>query len=69
MNRTVRIKLPALLFMSIQAPFRALRNWWFRRAENHYLICAEVERARIVEAQHNVRYYQTRAALARSNRI
>ena len=45
-----------------------LRQWWYRRAEEHYLICAAVEHSRAREAEENEAYYQKRAAMARSAR-
>jgi len=62
------ITLPELSALALQRPARAIRNWWLRRAERHYLICADVEQQRAREAQMNVAYYQKRAALARSAR-
>ncbi|MDB5988891.1 MAG: hypothetical protein JWQ10_294 [Herbaspirillum sp.] len=47
---------------------KAMRRWWLQRAEDHYLICADVESRRVKEAQSNVAHYQKRAALARSDR-
>ena len=47
---------------------RFVHRWWLRRAEKHYLICAEVEETRAREAQLNVAYYYKQAALARSAR-
>lgn len=46
-----------------------LRRWYFTQLEKHYLICAEVEKRRADEALANVKHYQSRAALARSDRI
>jgi len=66
---TVRIRLPELLCLSLRGPCRAIRNWYLRRAEEHYLICADVEAKRAREAQQNQAYYQKQAALARSKRI
>ncbi|MES2536734.1 MAG: hypothetical protein V4632_12765 [Pseudomonadota bacterium] len=54
--------------LSIAPVVRVIRLWWLRRAEDHYLICADVEEARAREAQLNAAYYQKRAALARSAR-
>jgi hypothetical protein len=69
MTTTVRIRLPELLCLSLRGPCRAIRNWYLTRAENHYLICADVEAKRAREAQQNVAWYQKRAAMARSQRI
>jgi hypothetical protein len=63
------ITLEELASLSLQRPIKAVRNWWLRRAEQHFLICADVEQQRAREAQMNVAYYQKRAALARSARI
>ncbi|HVL77605.1 MAG TPA: hypothetical protein VM406_16445 [Noviherbaspirillum sp.] len=49
--------------------FAGLRRWWLKRAERHYLICADVELQRMREAQMNIAYYQKRAAMARSARL
>lgn len=46
----------------------AFQQWWLRRAEAHYLICADVEKKRAHEAQLNVEYYHRQAELARSAR-
>ena len=62
------ITLPELSTLALQRPARAIRNWWLRRAERHYLICADVEQQRAREAQMNAAYFQKRAALARSAR-
>jgi hypothetical protein len=62
-------KLHDLTMLSISPVLRVLRRWWWRRAERHYLICADIEQARVREAQQNLAYYQKRAALARSARI
>jgi hypothetical protein len=48
---------------------KRVRRWWHERAEQHYLICADVEQQRAREAQMNVAYYQKRAALARSAKV
>jgi hypothetical protein len=69
MTVIVRIKLPALLCLSLRGPCRSVRNWWLRRREDHYLICADVEAKRAREAQQNVAFYQKQAAMARSARI
>lgn len=61
-------KLQELTMLSITPILRVIRGWWLRRAEDHYLICADVEEARVREAQMNVAYYQKQAALARSAR-
>lgn len=63
------ITLPQIMALSLQRPAKAIRNWWLRRAEQHYLICADVELQRARETQANVAYYQRKAALARSARI
>jgi hypothetical protein len=66
MKQANAISLAELGALSLQRPARAFRNWWLRRAERHYLICADVEMQRAREAQMNVAHYQKRAALARS---
>jgi hypothetical protein len=62
-------KLQELTMLSLGPVLRQIRRWWLRRAEDHYLICADVEQKRVREAQQNVAYYQKQAALARSERI
>lgn len=62
-------KLQELTMLSISPVLRTIRQWWLQRAEDHYLICADVEQTRAREAQQNVAYYQKRAALARSARL
>lgn len=62
-------KLQELTMLSLNPMLRQLRHWWLKRAEDHYLICADVEQRRVREAQQNVAYYQRRAAMARSERI
>jgi hypothetical protein len=59
-------KLQELTMLSISPVLRMIQRWWLRRAEDHYLICADVEQARAREAHMNVAYYQKRAAMARS---
>ncbi len=66
MSNPSEIKLSALTSLSIRPLFRHLRHWWYRRTEEHYLICAAVEHARAREAEDNEAYYQKRAAMARS---
>lgn len=44
-------------------------DWWLKRAESHYLMCAEVEAQRAKDSHANVAYYQRKAAFARSARI
>ena len=55
--------------LSLTPIFRSIHHWWLKRAEHHYLICADVEEQRAREAQLNVAYYQKRAAMARSARL
>lgn len=62
------VKLQDLTMLSITPVLRSLHNWWLRRAERHFLICADVEMQRMREAEMNVAYYQKRAAMARSAR-
>jgi heme exporter protein D len=61
-------KLQELAMLSLTPIVRTIQRWWLHRAEQHYLICADVEQQRAREAQMNVAYYQKRAALARSAR-
>ena len=62
-------KLQELAMLSLSPILRSVYRWWLERAEQHYLICADVEEQRAREAQMNVAYYQKRAALARSARL
>jgi hypothetical protein len=68
MSNTKEYKLHELTMLSVNPVLRVIRHWWWRRAEDHYLLCADVEQARAREAQLNVAYYQKQAALARSAR-
>ncbi|HJV82660.1 hypothetical protein [Noviherbaspirillum sp.] len=65
---TKDFRLQELAMLSIAPIVRSIHHWWLQRAEEHYLICADVEQQRAREAQMNVAYYQKRAALARSAR-
>jgi hypothetical protein len=67
--RSNNLGLGELAMLCIAPIGRAFHNWWLQRAEQHYLICADVEAQRAREAQQNVAYYQKRAALARSARL
>jgi hypothetical protein len=62
-------RLQELTTLSLAPIFRGIHHWWLKRAEQHYLICADVEEQRAREAQQNVAYYQKRAAMARSARL
>lgn len=62
------LQLKELTMLTLGPILRNLRGWWLQHAEEHYLICADVEQERVREAQMNVSYYQKRAALARSER-
>jgi len=66
MSVAKEFKLHELAMLSIAPIIRSIQQWWFQRAEQHYLMCAEVEEQRAREAQMNVAYYQKRAALARA---
>lgn len=68
-NSSMELNLQELAMLSFTPVIRMIQNWWLRRAERHYLICADVEQQRAREAQANVAYYQKRAALARSARL
>ena len=61
--------LNELAMLSLGPLVRSVHRWWLRRAERHYLICADIEQQRAREAHQNVAYYQKRAAMARSARI
>jgi len=62
------LKLSELAMLSIAPLIRTIADWWLKRLEHHYLICAEVEEQRAREAHMNVAYYQKRAVLARAAR-
>lgn len=66
MSHPSDIKLQTLAALSLRPLLGRLRHWWYRRAEQHYLICAAVEHARALEAENNEVYYHKRAAMARS---
>jgi hypothetical protein len=68
-SNTRDLSLGDLASLSLTPVIRAVHRWWLQRAEQHYLICANVEEQRAREAQANVAYYQKRAALARSARM
>lgn len=63
------ITLADLLALAPSQLARRWRRFWYARLEQHYLICADVEMQRVREHQANVRHYQSKAALARSDRI
>jgi hypothetical protein len=66
MSDAKSLKLHELTMMPLN-PIRLLvQRWWWKRAESHYLICADVEQERVREAQQNAAYFQKKAALARS---
>lgn len=67
-SKSKEFKLQELAMLSLSPILRSIHHWWLLRAEQHYLICADVEQQRAREAQMNVAYYQKRAALARSAR-
>jgi hypothetical protein len=69
MSNTKEYKLQELTMLSVSPVLRAIRRWWLKRAERHYLLCADVEQARAREAHMNVAYYQKRAAMARSAQL
>ncbi len=66
MSNSSELKLNGLNTLSLRPLVRRARHWWYRRAEEHYLICAAVEHARAREAEENEAYYQKRAAMIRS---
>ena len=66
MSNSTEIKLTTLNTLSLRPLLRRARQWWYKRAEEHYLICATVERERAREAEENEAYYQKRAAMIRS---
>jgi len=58
----------ALLGLSLKPIFSAIRRAHLKYAEQHALMCAEVESKKASEAMANAAYYQKQAALARSLR-
>ncbi len=68
MSNPSEIKLNALTMLCVSPIIRRIRQWYHKRAEEHYLICAAVEHARAREAEENEAYYLKRAAMARSAR-
>ena len=66
MSDAKSLKLHELTMLPL-IPLRSLLlRWWWKRAESHYLICADVEQERVREAQQHAAYFQKKAALARS---
>jgi hypothetical protein len=63
-----RITARRLFAMAPHPVLKMVRDWWLRRAEQHYMICAAVEHQRAKEAMQNESYYQKQAAIARSAR-
>jgi hypothetical protein len=66
MQKNTEIKLQALTMISLKPMLQRLRSWWFCRLEEHYLICAEIERRHARQSEENEAYYQKRAATIRS---
>jgi hypothetical protein len=69
MSNAKEYKLQELTMLSINPVVRVMRRWWLKRAERHYLLCADVELARAREAHMNVAYYQKQAVMARSAQL
>ena len=51
MSNSSEIKLNTLNTLSLRPLLRRARHWWYKRAEEHYLICAAVEHERAREAR------------------
>ena len=66
MQKNREIKLQALTMISLKPMLQRLKNWWFTRLEEHYLICAEIERRQARQSEENEAYYHKRAATIRS---
>jgi hypothetical protein len=66
MSNSSELKLTNLNTLSLRPLLRRARHWWYKRAEEHYLIFAAVEHERAREAEENEAYYQKRAAMVRS---
>ena len=66
MQKNREIKLHELTMISLKPKLQQLRTWWFSRLEEHYLICAEIERRHARRSEENEAYYQKRAVTIRS---
>ncbi len=66
MSNATGIKINSWNTLSIRFWIGRIRRWYYKRAEEHYLICAAVEHSRAREAEENEAYYQKRAAMARA---
>jgi hypothetical protein len=66
MSKNQEIKLHALTMISLRPLLERLRTWWYSRLEEHYLICAEIERQHARQSEENEAYYHKRAATVRS---
>lgn len=66
MSNATGIKLNSWNTLTLRSWLQRVRHWYYKRAEEHYLICAAVENARMREAEENEAYYQKRAAMARA---
>ena len=66
MQNAAGLKLNLWRTQSLLRWIRRVRAWYYRRIEEHYMICAAVEHARMLEAEENEAYYQKRAAMARA---
>lgn len=61
------LTLTALMQISLAPITDALRRFYFRRLEQHYLMSAVHEQKRAKEANENAAYFQKRAVISRSN--
>lgn len=66
MSKISEIKLHELTMISLKPQLQRLRHWWFSRLEEHYLICAEIERQHARQSEENEAYYHKRAATIRA---
>lgn len=60
------MNLKELLHLAPAPYWRAFRRWYYRKAEQHYLMSAQIEEQKAREHSKNVAYYQKLAVLARS---
>ncbi len=67
MKHGCEINLRTLLGLCVARPRLAIKRWWLTKLEHHYLICAEVERAKEKQARTDARYYEMRAVLTRAD--
>jgi hypothetical protein len=57
-----------LFSMGPSPVLKRIRAWWLQRLEDHYLMCAAVERKKASDAHRNTAHFDKKAALTRSAR-